>query len=156
MSCKKGQGSVERSFPRPTPPTNSHQCDQKVPRCSACTRQGDECNITECVFYPYSALETLQRRINDLEARLPGSAEGVNGAQPAVQPATDDRDASVGFVGLSDSAEAQHTSASFHKEAEEIGVLAIGGSDIYSRNKYGKPTFMFGAPEHSSVNSPRI
>ncbi|KAH6695451.1 fungal-specific transcription factor domain-containing protein [Plectosphaerella plurivora] len=91
------------------------KCDLKVPRCAACTRHDEECNITECVAYPYAVVHMLQTEIADLKARL--------ASQSAVPPAPQivQREQSGWTAG---------------KEAEEVGILAIGGPNRHSEDKY--------------------
>ncbi|OJJ42674.1 hypothetical protein ASPZODRAFT_137056 [Penicilliopsis zonata CBS 506.65] len=93
------------------------KCDLKIPQCSACSRQGEACNITEYVAYPYSLVERLHSRVQELEQQLAQKGAGQSGPQ---QAASD----SLGW------------SADVTKEAEEVGVLAIGFADPYSHSKY--------------------
>ena len=88
----------------------------KVPRCAACTRHDEDCNITECVAYPYPVVRMLQAEIDDLKARLATTSSNNNHASTAV-------DQSASVVG---------------KEAEEVGILSIGGPNRHTEDKYGK------------------
>ncbi|KAF4999918.1 hypothetical protein FGRMN_2156 [Fusarium graminum] len=86
-----------------------------------CARQNESCNITDCVSYPYAVVKALQDRINDLEARLRlGTTPNETVAVPELEPL--DRDL--------------EPPADLQKEAEEVGFLATGGSDLYSGSKY--------------------
>ena len=78
------------------------------------------CNITECVSYPYSVVQRLQDQINDLQARLREVPDQPNliidAPSPNIQPVP----------------------ANLQKEAEEVGFLTTGGSNMYSGSKYGE------------------
>ncbi|KAG4264829.1 hypothetical protein FPRO03_00113 [Fusarium proliferatum] len=95
------------------------KCDLRAPQCTACARQNEACNITDCVSYPYTVVKALQDRVNDLEARLrlvPTPNETVPEPEPSdVNP---------------------EPRADLQKEAEEVGFLTTGGSDLYSGSKY--------------------
>ncbi|KAH7256177.1 fungal-specific transcription factor domain-containing protein [Fusarium tricinctum] len=97
------------------------KCDLKIPQCSSCVKQNEVCNITDCVSYPYSVVKALQDRINDLEARL-HMAETPN--VPVVEAISES------------TLNNQPTPANLQKEAEEVGFLTTGGSDLYSGSKY--------------------
>ncbi|ETS87782.1 hypothetical protein PFICI_01610 [Pestalotiopsis fici W106-1] len=85
-------------------------------------RHGEECNITDCVAYSYRTVEHLLGRIQDLERRL--AAVSSTSASEAVNRT--DRSTSV----------AQSQDKALSKEAEEIGILAIGGPSPYSEGAY--------------------
>ncbi|KAJ4125757.1 hypothetical protein NW765_001531 [Fusarium oxysporum] len=92
-----------------------------VPQCTACARQNEACNITDCVSYPYVVVKGLQDRINDLEARLrlvPTPNETVLEPEPEASDVNPE------------------PRADLQKEAEEVGFLTTGGSDLYSGSKY--------------------
>lgn len=97
------------------------KCDLRVPRCSTCERQNEQCNITDRVTYTYAAVKSLQDRIIELQARLDAVSEATaSQTGPVVGP------------------------GQFHdvrKEAEEIGVLAIGRPSGYSERIYSKCSF---------------
>lgn len=108
-------------------------------------RQNDDCNITECVFYPYSALQRLQERINELEARPGAIADGAVGAGgdttddqtlDTSQVMMDRPTAPMAVSGPPVGDRAESGDETLQREAEEVGVLAIGGLDHYSENKY--------------------
>jgi hypothetical protein len=76
------------------------------------------------VSYPYAVVKALQDRINDLEARLqmvPTPNGPVVESVPEVTHDTHDT----------------HETGNLQKEAEEVGFLVTGGSDLYSGSKYG-------------------
>lgn len=80
-------------------------------------------------------MKALQDRINDLEARLHMTetpnvpiAEAIPESTPNNQP----------------------TPANLQKEAEEVGFLTTGGSDLYSGSKYGK--FRFVSTTHNQTD----
>jgi hypothetical protein len=54
------------------------QCDLTLPRCSSCVRQNEECNIVDCVAYPYSIVARLEDEVRDLRARLSAATSGAN------------------------------------------------------------------------------
>lgn len=119
------------------------QCDQKVPRCSACIRQNDKCNITECVAYPFSVVQGLQDQIRHLQARLdlaPVAASHPGGESRRLSLAPDHPPLPVQQQEslLQAANDKVNWPSDGLKEAEEVGVLAIGGSNLYSQNKYGK------------------
>lgn len=99
------------------------KCDLRVPQCTACARQNEACNITDCVSYPYAVVKGLQDRINDLEARL-RLVPTPNETVPEPEPEASDVN--------------PEPRADLQKEAEEVGFLTTGGSDLYSGSKYGK------------------
>ncbi|KAM5341698.1 hypothetical protein ACJ41O_014729 [Fusarium nematophilum] len=75
----------------------------------------------KCVSYPYSVVQSLQDQINDLQARLRETAESGNEAsQPVVEVPQNN----------------QAVPPNAQKEAEEVGFLTTGGSDLYSGSKY--------------------
>ncbi|KAF5675768.1 purine utilization positive regulator [Fusarium heterosporum] len=87
--------------------------------CTACARQNESCNITDCVSYPYAVVKALQDRVNDLEARLrlvPTSNETV------AVPELENLDVNP------------ESHADLQKEAEEVGFLTTGGSDLHAGN----------------------
>ncbi|KAK1498487.1 hypothetical protein CTAM01_07216 [Colletotrichum tamarilloi] len=104
------------------PPTVSKACSRcharkvKVPRCSTCHKQNEQCNITDRVTYTYAAVKSLQDRIIELQARLDGVSE-----------ATASQTGPIAGPGQFDDV---------RKEAEEIGVLAIGRPSGYSERIY--------------------
>lgn len=93
----------------------------KIPQCSACEKQGEQCNITDYVAYPYALVESLHLRVQALEEKL-GTLPDQPGS--SLQPQRN-----VSNVPWSED---------ISKEAEEVGILAIGLSDRYSQTKYGK------------------
>lgn len=101
-----------------------------MPHCSACERQGEVCNITEYVAYPYALVESLHSRVKELEGKLAaytnGSAHGPYLSGPTLEPYFNRQTAG-----------ASAPPADVSKEAEEVGVLAIGFADRYSHSKYG-------------------
>lgn len=124
---------------------NRDQCDLRVPRCSTCERQDEQCNITDCVTYPYAAIESLKSHIRDLETKLeaanrqPSSNDHrpqavSNEFQPPrgpsspriEQPATDEFGSSW--------------AGDIVNEAQELGTLVVGGPDGHSNNIYGEST----------------
>ncbi|KAL6400967.1 hypothetical protein AUP68_16687 [Ilyonectria robusta] len=117
------------------------KCDQKVPQCSACIRQNDKCNITECVAYPFSVVQRLQDQIRHLQARLdlaPVAASHPGGESQRLSLAPDHPPLPVQqqeslLQAVNDKV---NWPSDGLKEAEEVGVLAIGGSNLYSQNKY--------------------
>ncbi|KAL0941806.1 branched-chain amino acid [Colletotrichum truncatum] len=92
------------------------KCDLTVPRCSACQKQNEQCNITECVTYSYAAVKSLQDRIKELQAKVDSLSQGT-----AEQPPQDLEASRFGDL---------------RKEAEEIGVLAIGRPNSYVDRLY--------------------
>ncbi|KAJ5015604.1 hypothetical protein K4K57_012910 [Colletotrichum sp. SAR 10_99] len=92
------------------------KCDLRVPQCSACEKHNEQCNITERVTYSYAAVKSLQDKIRDLQATinsLTQDAETQSAEAPDVSRFGDVR-----------------------KEAEEIGVLAIGRPNSYADRIY--------------------
>jgi hypothetical protein len=109
-----------------------------VPRCSACKKQGEPCNITDYVAYSYALVERLHSRIQELESKLDSQASNNNiSDQPPNAPVRLDPAA---YPRETDVPEKLPWSADVSKEAEEVGVLAIGFDDRYSQNKYCKST----------------
>ncbi|CAI7657740.1 unnamed protein product [Penicillium pancosmium] len=104
------------------------KCDLNVPQCSACSKQGETCNITEHAAYPYSLIKELHSRVNELERDLETYANDAGGASGNTRP--------VGISAQQDASEKPSWSANVSKEAEEVGVLAIGFADPYSEMKY--------------------
>ncbi|KAL3485693.1 fungal-specific transcription factor domain-containing protein [Aspergillus germanicus] len=104
------------------------KCDLKVPRCSACQRHGEACNITEYVAYPYSLVASLHSRVKELEQKLQSysNQSGSNSSSALLG------DASTQL----NNSERPIWSVDVSKEAEEVGVLAIGYWDRYSEKKY--------------------
>ncbi|KAK2003493.1 hypothetical protein LX36DRAFT_677598 [Colletotrichum falcatum] len=92
------------------------KCDLLVPRCSTCHRQNEQCNITYRVTYSYAAVKSLQDRITELQNRLDGISRNSS-----------DQPARASEPGRFDDV---------RKEAEEIGVLAIGRPSSYSERMY--------------------
>ncbi|KAH7031455.1 fungal-specific transcription factor domain-containing protein [Microdochium trichocladiopsis] len=78
------------------------KCDLRVPRCTACEKQNDECNITECVAYSHSTVQTLLDELHRLRGRL----DVAESRGPREQSMTEQQ---------------------VRSEAEELGVLAVGG-----------------------------
>lgn len=103
-----------------------YQCDLKIPQCSACERHGEACNITEFVAYPYSVVEKLHARVQELEQRLHAS-QSTNQVPSITQNLRAIQQSPTGAW-----------SADVTREAEEVGVLAIGFQDPYSQGKYGR------------------
>lgn len=102
-----------------------------MPRCSACKKQGEPCNITDYVAYSYALVERLHSRIQELESKLDSQASGNSNIPehvPTVYPRPPEPPEKLSW------------SADVSKEAEEVGVLAIGFEDRYSQNKYCKFT----------------
>ncbi|KAF3356061.1 hypothetical protein VdG1_06799 [Verticillium dahliae VDG1] len=110
------------------------KCDQRVPRCTRCEKQGEECNITEFVAYSYATVGSLQAQIRDLQAKLAIASRNaapnhatitVSEAQIAMPaaPPPPMRAGQAPWVGVG-------------KEAEEVGFLAIGGRNRHSDDKY--------------------
>ncbi|KAM0628046.1 hypothetical protein ACHAPW_007607 [Verticillium nonalfalfae] len=111
------------------------KCDQRVPRCTRCEKQGEDCNITEFVAYSYATVGSLQVQIRDLQAKLAIASQNaapnqttitVSEAQIAMPaaPPPPMRAGQAPWVGVG-------------KEAEEVGFLAIGGRNRHSDDKYG-------------------
>jgi hypothetical protein len=73
-------------------------------------------------------VKALQDRINDLEARLHMTETPNVPVVEAIPESTPNN---------------QPTPANLQKEAEEVGFLTTGGSDLYSGSKYGKLMFAF-------------
>lgn len=94
------------------------KCDLRVPRCSTCHKQNEQCNITDRVTYTYAAVQSLQDRIIELQAKL-----------DAVSEATASQTGPISEPGQFNDV---------RKEAEEIGVLAIGRPSGYSERIYSK------------------
>ncbi|KAI8241035.1 hypothetical protein K4K55_012934 [Colletotrichum sp. SAR 10_96] len=92
------------------------KCDLRVPQCSACEKHNEQCNITERVTYSYAAVKSLQDKIRDLQATI-NSLTQDGETQPAEAP-------DVSRFG------------DVRKEAEEIGVLAIGRPNSYADRIY--------------------
>lgn len=101
--------------------TRKVKCSLQVPQCQACTRHGENCDITDGVAYSYRTVESLFGRIQALEAQL---AAATPSAPHAINHATNS--ASV----------EQSQDKALSKEAEEIGILAIGGPSSYSEGSY--------------------
>lgn len=117
ISCSKHFGMAD---------TLSCQCDLKIPQCSACERHGEACNITEFVAYPYSVVEKLHARVQELEQRLHAS-QSTNQVPSTSHNVRAIQQSSSGAW-----------SADVTREAEEVGVLAIGFQDPHSQGKYGR------------------
>ncbi|KAF4895208.1 Transcriptional activator protein acu-15 [Colletotrichum fructicola] len=92
------------------------KCDLRVPQCSACEKHNEQCNITERVTYSYAAVKSLQDKIRDLQATINSLTQDAE-TQPAEAP-------DVSRFG------------DVRKEAEEIGVLAIGRPNSYADRIY--------------------
>ncbi|KAG9256609.1 fungal-specific transcription factor domain-containing protein [Emericellopsis atlantica] len=105
------------------------KCDQKVPRCAACTRQNEECNITDCVSYPYSAVLALQTEIEHLKARLQQT-------QIASETYKDPPRADNGSRFPRQASDEDVNGSLPGKEAEEVGVLSIGGPSRFTQDQY--------------------
>jgi hypothetical protein len=54
------------------------QCDLTLPRCSSCVKQNEECNIVDCVAYPYSVVAKLEDELKSLRARLSAATSGAS------------------------------------------------------------------------------
>ncbi|KAJ5261079.1 hypothetical protein N7478_011674 [Penicillium angulare] len=109
------------------------RCRTRKVKCSACARHNETCNITDYVAYPYSVVEKLHARVQELEQRLLGlrsTSPAANAAEP-IQPST------INPLGQQSTTNRLLWSADVTKEAEEVGVLAIGFQDPYSHTKYG-------------------
>lgn len=98
------------------------KCDLKVPQCSACSRHREDCNITEGVLYAYSTVEVLLSRIQSLESQSAARSPLQDAGQQSRPPRT-----------TSGPAEDQ---GDLSKEAEEIGILAVGGPSPFSSGAY--------------------
>lgn len=124
MESQPGNVSLEPSIIKSCSRCRARKvkCSLQVPQCSACMRHGEECNITDCVAYSYRTVESLLERIQDLEAQLVGSTS---------IPSSE----TVNRTSYSASA-AQSQDKALAKEAEEIGILAIGGPSSYSEGAY--------------------
>ncbi|KAI8202683.1 hypothetical protein KHU50_004716 [Colletotrichum sp. SAR 10_65] len=92
------------------------KCDLRVPQCSACEKHNEQCNITERVTYSYAAVKSLQDKIRDLQATINSLTQDAE-TQPAEAPDVSRFD-------------------DVRKEAEEIGVLAIGRPNSYADRIY--------------------
>lgn len=79
------------------------------------------------MLYPYSAIETLLETIRNLHHQLEAPASSPNAAGEVTAPAL--------------AGSHSENSDPIRKEAEEIGILAIGGPHKHSENKYGKRWF---------------
>lgn len=73
--------------------------------------------------YPYAVVKALQDRINDLEARLQMVPTPTGPVVESAEVTPDTHDT--------------HETGNLQKEAEEVGFLITGGSDLYSGSKYG-------------------
>lgn len=104
------------------------KCNLKVPQCSACEKQGEVCNITEYVAYPYALVESLHLRVKELEEKLAAGKDGSTYNPHTGEPSTNPPFVTSGKTASPD----------VSKEAEEVGVLAIGFADRYSQAKYGE------------------
>ncbi|KAL1873616.1 hypothetical protein VTK73DRAFT_803 [Phialemonium thermophilum] len=135
MASSSLQPSVSKACSRCHP--RKVKCDLRVPRCSACIRLGDECNITERVYYPYSVVRELQDQVNELRARL-STGQGAPGSVNHDQSQGGQQTSSAidGHAGARPQGGTGANLTDIQKEAEEVGVLAIGGSDIYTGSKY--------------------
>lgn len=94
------------------------KCDLQVPRCSTCLKQNEQCNITDCVTYSYAAVKSLQDHITVLQGKIDSLSHTTT------QPTQISSD-TVRFNDV-------------RKEAEEIGVLAIGRPNHYSDSIYSE------------------
>lgn len=103
-----------------------------MPQCSACERQGEVCNVTEYVAYPYALVESLHSKVKELEDKLAActneSAHGPSFNGSPLGPYSNRQQPTA----------RESVPADVSKEAEEVGVLAIGFADRYSHSKYGK------------------
>lgn len=92
------------------------QCDLKVPQCTTCAKQNEECNITKCVAYSHDSVELLLGELRKLQACVDQAQHVPDRPHPSVM-----------------------TEQQVRNEADELGVLAIGGhkrADL--RASYGK------------------
>lgn len=104
-----------------------------MPQCSACERQGEVCNITEYVAYPYALVESLHSRVKELEAKIAACTNGSS-----CEPTVSEHARGPSSNGLPPTTGKSASIADVSKEAEEVGVLAIGFVDRYSHAKYGR------------------
>ncbi|KAJ0420119.1 fungal-specific transcription factor domain-containing protein [Aspergillus carlsbadensis] len=104
------------------------KCDLKVPQCSACQKHSEACNITEYVAYPYSLVASLHSRVKELEQKLQSYSNQTGSISSS--------DLLGGAPTQLDNSERPVWSVDVSKEAEEVGVLAIGYGDRYSEKKY--------------------
>lgn len=102
-----------------------------VPRCSACLRQNENCNIIDCVSYPYSEVKKLQDQIDRLQARLEAA-----GTEPGGRGA-DELSGSVDRASHATAHASRQEVDDVRKAAEEVGVLAVAGRNQYLNNTYG-------------------
>lgn len=73
-------------------------------------------------------MENLHSTVEELQKRLAACKDGSAYDQPTDEPSTHPPPATLG----------RSTAPDVTKEAEEVGVLAIGFGDRYSQAKYGK------------------
>lgn len=105
-----------------------------VPQCSTCTKQNEDCNIVDYVSYPYAEIEKLQNQVAVLHAKL---AEAASTARIQDTVATGP---SIDGSAPQDPQYSQNESAADDvlKEAEEVGILAVAGSNQQSQTTYGR------------------
>lgn len=143
MPCTQSQGASPAApitgllLANPDEP----QCDLRAPRCSACTRLDDECNIADCISYSYHEVQGLQAQISHLRDRLQLQLATEAGSRTVEDSSSQETPL------LPTHTEGEHQplqrdraalSGDSRREAEEVGILAIGGHDLYSQNKYGR------------------
>lgn len=80
--------------------------------------------------YPHSVIASLQQKIQNLERQLE-EANGASNQQEAPG-------AGSGAGGESRTPEQQAWADSIRNEAEEVGVLAVGGNQRRSEGQYSK------------------
>jgi hypothetical protein len=97
----------------------------KIPQCTSCKRQNEQCNITECVAYSHASIEYLRGEVHRLQASLELAQHTV---------ATNNQ----GSTFDAPPRPTAMTEQQIRREAEELGVLVIGGSrNNNSRSSYG-------------------
>lgn len=90
--------------------------------------------------YPYAVIEGLHAKVQELEGKLIAQSSHTD-----QDPRTASSGHTIGQHGLQKNSEKSAWPTDVSKEAEEVGVLAIGLADPYSHNKYGRntPVFIF-------------
>lgn len=86
--------------------------------------------------YPYAAVESLQQQIEGLQSRLQ-AVTGQNHADAAVVTGLSNQDFISSLDHSPGRSNKQNWSDDIRKEAEEVGILAVGGPGAYSEHKYG-------------------
>lgn len=99
------------------------KCDLQMPDCTACVRHEEQCDITDCVAYSHSTVEALFDRIRDLEERIQAGKFNPDTPQAQPNPISEPPQPSAALEDVS-------------KEAEEIGILAVGGPSSLSAGAY--------------------